>query len=355
MNFILNFFNKKEVPFPYGTGAIKQLPDSSIVNKETIAGDSQPFDWNIGYDIRDTLFHKCGINQIPVKDQGQSSSCGGQATSYLMGVLDALNDKIYIEKSARFIYAPVHVQGGGSSESALMSRILNIGSASEQLVCSYEANLLPSEEFMEKTDDIGSNDLQNALSAKGMIPVYLDPTDIDKLAQAIRDNGGFVMGVHGQNDGTWLSAYPKVPTTSVNKCWAHWLYFFSAKLINGKKYLGFINSWGQIGENNTGVQWIPEEYLAKYTWGAWTTILVNPPKVTYTFNNTLSLGTSSVDVQKLQIVLKNLGFFPQAQAITNYFGSISCNAVKEFQKANNLPITGVCGNLTRQQLNKLTQ
>jgi len=207
---------------------------------------------------------------------------------------------------------------------------------------------------MQDYSDIDSSDLQNALQSKGLVPMYLDPTDIDKLAQTIRDRGGFIMGVYGENNGTWLSSFPKKPKNNKN-CWAHWLYFGQAKLINGKKYLGFKNSWGAIGENSTGWQYIPEEYLNGYTWNAWTVTLVNPPKLSYTFSITMKRGDSSGDVAKLQTVLKQLGFFPSGQSITNYFGDITFSSVKKFQSAHNLPSTGFVGSLTIATLNNLTK
>lgn len=337
----------------FGTGAIQKEPVENISTHNEIGGDTAPFDWNLGYDIIDTLFHKANINSIPVKNQGKSGSCGGQASSYLVEVLDAIRDGHFVEKSARFIYAPNAVVGGGSSEEGLMNTILTKGSADESLVSSYEANLPPSEAFMEKTSDFDTMDFQNALQSKGLTPVYLDPTDIDGLAATIRDKGGFVMGVCGQNNGTWLSAFPNIPTISPKECWHHWVYFGKAKLINGKKYLGFINSWGNIGENGTGWQYISEEYLRIHTWGAWTIVLINPPKISYTFNVTMKVGDSNSSIAMLQTKLKELGLFPKDQAITNYYGNITKQAVIKFQELHGLPKTGFCGKLTIAALNKL--
>ena len=71
-----------------------------------------------------------------------------------------------------------------------------------------------------------------------------------------------------------------------------------------------------------------------------------------TFYNDLSLGAQGDDVKYLQLFLitKNTG--PQARVlktfgITPFFGPVTEAALKEFQKANNVPATGYFGPKTR--------
>lgn len=338
----------------HGTGAIQSEKSKDIPLKEIMAGDSMPFDWNIGFDVRDVLLHKTGTRDIPVKNQGSSGSCGGQAWAYAIGILDALRDGKYEEKSARYIYAPCRhgSPAGGSCQDDLVNRIMKVGASNESLVPSYNCGNPPDEQYMEMTGDFNDVALQNALEDKGLKPVYLNEKDIDSLAQAIRDDGCFVMGIQGENNGTWLSTFPKPPVNSNGK-WAHWVCFIGAQTINGIKYLLFINSWGkEVGQN--GVQMIEASYLVRNTFNACSMILVNPPKVVYTFNITLKLGDNNSDVAKLQTKLKQLGFFLQDQAITNYFGNLTKKAVMDFQIKNNItPVSGIVGNLTRNKLNSL--
>ena len=77
------------------------------------------FDWTAGFDIE----NKLGFKLTP-KDQGGSYSCGGQAWSYYMEVLEALATGNYEPRSARWIYAPVRAPGGGSMGKELSSFVV---------------------------------------------------------------------------------------------------------------------------------------------------------------------------------------------------------------------------------------
>ena len=73
----------------------------------------------------------------------------------------------------------------------------------------------------------------------------------------------------------------------------------------------------------------------------------------FVFKNKLSFGNVSNDVKQLQAVLKDLGFFTYPQ-FTTKFGTITRDAVKAFQKANNIsPVNGMVGPLTIKALNSL--
>ncbi|PJW20219.1 glycoside hydrolase, partial [Geobacillus thermodenitrificans] len=61
------------------------------------------------------------------------------------------------------------------------------------------------------------------------------------------------------------------------------------------------------------------------------------------------VGMSSSKVKELQQLLKEKGFFSYPQA-TGYFGPITEEAVRAFQKAANLPVTGVVDDATYAKL-----
>lgn len=71
---------------------------------------------------------------------------------------------------------------------------------------------------------------------------------------------------------------------------------------------------------------------------------------TYQFTTNLSLGSLGTEVRQLQTKLKTLGFYTYPY-ITGYYGSITQQAVKAFQKAHNLKVTGTLGPQTREVLN----
>ena len=80
----------------------------------------------------------------------------------------------------------------------------------------------------------------------------------------------------------------------------------------------------------------------------------------HTWSTDLAVGMSGPDVQALQIALKIVGTFPFTQPVTNYFGPITANAVKQFQLeykvASAASIAAAQGNVgpsTRAALNKI--
>ncbi|MFA6486432.1 MAG: peptidoglycan-binding protein [Candidatus Magasanikbacteria bacterium] len=79
-------------------------------------------------------------------------------------------------------------------------------------------------------------------------------------------------------------------------------------------------------------------------------LTVMPKKI---FINYLYIGSSGAEVRALQQALKNLGFY-NYHSITGYFGSITKQAVINFQKAKGIkPYPGWVGPSTREALNDL--
>ncbi len=170
---------------------------------------------------------------------------------------------------------------------------------------------------------------------------YLSVTcNIDAMAQAIRDNGGVVLGLRGENNGTWRSEFPALPKGK--DLWAHWLFAGKAKLINGKKYIGVLNSWGRVGDG--GWQWIPEEYFKyEWIWEAWTMAYDSQILEKFIFTKVLRRGSTGLDVKMLQT---KLGIPADGK-----FGPATAQAVKEFQAKNNLVADAIVGKLTNVKLN----
>jgi peptidoglycan hydrolase-like protein with peptidoglycan-binding domain len=66
-------------------------------------------------------------------------------------------------------------------------------------------------------------------------------------------------------------------------------------------------------------------------------------------DQTLKQGTTHQDVKELQSILKNKGYFNYHET-TTYFGPITTNAVKDFQRANGLTVDGIVGKQTYSKL-----
>lgn len=347
----------------YGTGAIVDIADARDYQWSEVGFGSAPFDWKVGYDIEEHL----GGKKIPAKDQNGSGSCGGQAWSYYDATIEYLFTGTYEERSARFIYGQVFVNGGGSAGRDICELLKNTGVVQEKDFTSYDNGLPPSEAFMEKPFAI--TEALKQLAREGKIVSYANvDVNIDTIAQAIRDNGGVVLGVVGQDNGTWLSEFPKPPVTGKGAFWYHWIYAAKAKTIKGKKYIGFINSWGQT-TGNQGWQWLSEDYIntilvgdshgQRAIWQAWTMVFNKQPitGLTWNFKKDLEIGMTNSEVSVLQYALQLQGCFP-AMTPTNYYGPITQTAVQKFQVKYGIAGPGVlgygrCGPKTRAKLNEI--
>ena len=73
---------------------------------------------------------------------------------------------------------------------------------------------------------------------------------------------------------------------------------------------------------------------------------------TFNFTRTLTLGMQGEDVTELQMILIEEGFLV-LDGPSGYFGSLTEEAVKAYQKAHGLLPVGIVGPLTRAHLNAL--
>jgi len=82
-----------------------------------------------------------------------------------------------------------------------------------------------------------------------------------------------------------------------------------------------------------------------------TTLALNPISASAAL---LQRGSQNKEVQKVQVILKQMGYFNYPKS-TGYYGSITENAVKHFQKKYGLIADGIVGNKTKQILFKNNQ
>jgi len=251
----------------FGTGLIYKKPQST--DRVFMAGNSEPVDWQKGYDVEDELRKKLGSSfKLPINNQYQTQSCVGQAWAKYAGVKKVMGDlnPNWVEFSPRDIYSHIFLPNGGSYiiQGGLFCR--NGVLPNEQLppYWSGKPNTATTEEIMrdrgleggKESGDNADPHIYDGMRqlVKGGSVEYVNE-DMESVAKAIRDNHGCIIGVYGENNGTWTSKFPKTGIIS----WGHALYAKGYQYINGKKYIKVINSWGNIGEN--GCQWLGEEWF----------------------------------------------------------------------------------------------
>jgi hypothetical protein len=171
-----------------------------------VAEAGAPFSWQTGNGPDPAL-----VQLLTIKNQGQSGSCGGQAFSYYGQRLRAVYANDFGPRSAKFLYGQVYVPGSGSSDRDLANLAIKQGFGLETDTPSMQGSFAPSEAFMERPQDIAA--LARIGAAKDQASfAYAFPTiDLESIAQAASACFGVVLGIHGTNNGTWLSAEPKPP------------------------------------------------------------------------------------------------------------------------------------------------
>lgn len=307
----------------HGTGAVRQ-PIRRRLNRlarPKLGKSGIPFDWSRGYDVEDK------IGQIPIKDQGQSDSCGGQAKAYWLGIYFALQGQPYVEQSAKSIYSRIDYPQGGTTVPALEK---DLGSTDESLVPSYQNGQPPTEPWM--IDNIWqASELVNTMAKRGFVAKSVN-IDMESIAEAIRDYGGVIWEIEGQNNGTWLSSTPQPPISSAN-LWSHFMCAKAAYSITESiKGIEALQSWGKnIGLN--GIQTFTDNYInSGYIVDCFTFVRIPP------LTQPLTYGESNPQVQTLQ---QKLGMPSTLQ--TGYYGFITLCAVVKFEIAHGLPITSTVG------------
>ena len=312
-------------PEQFGKGAIVDRVDLRDHQWSEVGFGAAPFDWTKPYDIETLLGRK-----LPIKNQGAAGSCGGQAWSSYASALEALDDKTFEERSAKFIYAQTCVQPAGSYGRDNAEVFVKQGVAREAVLTSYENGLPPSEAFMQRSQDITTESRIDAALDKAFSYANVN-CDINSVAQAIEANKGVILGVCGSNNGTWLNANPQPPTTVE---WRHWVYAGKVRMLNGVKQIGLVNSWGDpVGES--GWQWLNEDYFTSGNiFQVWTHVFNSTPSPAvfkHNFTKSMKYGENGAEVLALQTALQVDGTFTKLVAPTGFYGNITAKAVLDFQ------------------------
>lgn len=130
--------------------------------------------------------------------------------------------------------------------------------------------------------------------------------------------------------------------------------FADINLDNDQKYYYSLFRVNEIGTYSAPlhITVIPKQNKTQ------TNIIATPPVIQkipiYTFSKILSRGEQNKQVEHLQVLLASEPSIYQKGLITGYFGTLTENAVKKFQKKYKLPVTGVANIATLKNLEKLS-
>ncbi len=265
----------------FGKGAIDSPRDIRDFKANRLLGAGPlPFNWSEGVDII------AKVGEIPVENQFASSSCGGQALRYYLEALKRLHTGTFERLSAHDPYCQVFYPQGGTTIRDIAKLAVQVGIKSEAVVPSY-INGDCTEYFMRDKSLTTATPAAPKFAEFG----YAFPkTDIETIACAIRDNNGAILQVTGYNNQTWLTMKPS--TTVEGPAWSHFVWACGAQVIEGKRYIKILNSWGNIGNN--GFQFLSEDFFQ----GPVTNALVFFDTQFYSYNPTVVQSVTPTWLQK---------------------------------------------------------
>jgi hypothetical protein len=181
------------------------------------------------------------------------------------------------------------------------------------------------------------------------------PLDIDIWAGILQSTNKVLLAGLRFNSGGFSK--PEVVLDKSGE-YGHAVNIVDATFYNGKKALIFQHAWtNKWGINGLGI--ITEEqfkkgvilgaYLIDFKYEPQKT---NKPRLSIV-SQTLKMGDRGSDVVKLQVGLQWLGYFPSNQECTSYYGGLTRQAVRDFQKNNGLSVSGIADFNTIQKFNEI--
>ena len=249
-----------------GTGALRDPEDIRDYKAEELFG-AVKVDWS----------KPTGIVPIKARNQGLSSSCTGQATSYYHDVLDPNPDDPY---SARDIYSQIYLPQGGAYIRDAVLFPLKRGHARRSEVPEPQPQ---SEVSMRDRTGINPKD---ELDGKVFDAYVLPEKDIEYTAWAIQNFKGVVLGVELSSEGWQNPEFPRPPLPG-EKYEGHCLYGADLAMINGKKYIKCASSWNETQQYH----YLGEDYfLSGFVFNPWVIIPKKNMRKYYKVNDNGTLG-----------------------------------------------------------------
>lgn len=335
-----NMFFKKVIK----TGAIPDIKDSRDFRFEEI-GKTAVIDWQ----------EKKEFKTYESFDQDGSSSCVANAVAKALGIENLKEEGKFVHFSPRDIYSR---RSNKPSEGMYFREAMEIGSkygaTLEQLMPSQGL----SEAIMNDAEDRTPFDEMVAKAGRGGNYVSTN-CDIDTIATILLKGKGVLLGFRWNYD-EWDKTIPVIGTKEPQYCHAVCATDFG--LLNGKKVIAIDESWGF---KNITQRFLTEDWFTRRCVASWYFEDLSNKEALgiisqkYKFEKDLEVGMKSDEVVKLQLILKDMGFFPANQECTGYYGGITSKSVLDFQLKYSIVQSkddlgaGRFGPKTREKMNSL--
>lgn len=302
-------------------------------------------------------------------DQKQTSSCVAHSAVLALGIDNEAEGEGFVELSPAYIYRQRSNMPYEGMNYADLGSIANTKGA-----CLAKTLPTPTRER-----DINSVVITDPMIEEGQIYrsknyVFMSYPTIDDLKNVANGlNEAILVSIFANRD-EWAVDYPTVidrnlerQNASIHHC-VTILPNSAYQKKDGSKYV-IIQDSAWFGNKN--IRHLSEDFCkTRLRYGMYFVNLPNPKPIPkdeaqisfrYTFTRDLTVGDRGDDVVKLQLALKELGFFTYPTA-TGYFGGITRKAVIEFQEfyANEVlkffgltKGTGYVGRTTKAKLHSL--
>lgn len=297
--------------------------------------------------------------KYPVFDQGQDGTCVAQTTAKELGINNFKEEGLFAELSRADIYSRrSNKPGQGMNGPEANDFTVKHGITMESLIPTGTA--VSSNDKVKRTPTTES--IGKIFSPSHWLVL---PYDIDEIAKVL--NSGIPAKIFLKwNVNEWDRDIPELNPNESNYNGSHSTCFTFATLFNGKKYLVTEDSWGKNkgkeGRRLVSEEWINPKYgrifFASYfidKKNLFSGNEISKPK--YSWSRDLTIGDRGEDVLTLQIALSTVKYndvflFPTKQPPTGYFGGLTRQAVKDYQKLRSIPDTGYFGPMTRKVANE---
>lgn len=268
-----------------------------------------------------------------IRNQLSTSTCVAHSVAKSLGINNYIEEGKYLDLSPRFIYAQRINNPGLGMIAENSAAIVNKSGCPLEVQVPFINN----ESEMNKIEDVTEYDRQTALIAKPKGVIHFNPKDIDTIANYIEATGRSVNVFVQFNYNEWTDV-PVLKGGPFN-C-RHCIPLTNGILYNKDTATVAEDSWGpSYGKGGRRIltrDWfqsgrVYEAYAFEDVQNNWRDVdLSSVIKPKYVFKNIMKLGEKNDDILMLQKCLKSIGFFPETQEPTGYYGGITANAVLQF-------------------------